>query len=82
MVDNWIASLAETMILFFSFSLCLPIRLLPFTFPLKRENQKGIVAFLDRHGSLTAVTVYSSNVGLFYQLVLQKFGALQDFKNK
>lgn len=72
MIENRVASIFETTIRFFSFFTILTNLLvaLYFTFSLlqKKNSNKSIV---NKPGTLTAVTVYITIVGLVYQILLR-----------
>lgn len=71
MIENRIASVAETTIRFFSFFTILTntIVAIYFTSLLIAENRRP--KLIDRPGTLTAITVYITVVCLIYQIVLR-----------
>lgn len=72
MLDNRIASISETTIRFFSFFTILTNLLVAVYFTLSIIIQKsGYLSILDKPGTLTAVTVYITIVGLVYQILLR-----------
>lgn len=72
MLDNRTASVAETLIRFFSFFTILTNTLVAVYFTLKvfktKEDSSGV---LHKPGSLTAITMYITVVGLVYQVALR-----------
>lgn len=73
MVENRTVSMGEATIRFFSFFTILTNLLVAvfFTFSLVRQKTKYLL-FLHKPGTLTAVTVYITVVGLVYQIVLRQ----------
>ncbi|OIR14362.1 hypothetical protein GALL_48350 [mine drainage metagenome] len=72
MMENRVASIAETTIRFFSFFTILTNSLVAIYFTLiifKIKN--GWFAIADKPGTLTALTVYITIVGLVYQILLR-----------
>ncbi|MGH2649177.1 MAG: Pr6Pr family membrane protein, partial [Ginsengibacter sp.] len=71
MIENRVTSVAETTIRFFSFFTILTNLLVALYFTLlfftKNENSK----LIDKPGTLTAVTIYITMVGLVYQVALR-----------
>jgi hypothetical protein len=72
MIENSVASVLETTIRFFSFFTILTNLLVAVYFTLSLIRQKnGSLWVVNKPGTLTAVTVYISIVGLIYQLILR-----------
>ncbi len=74
MIENRVASILETTIRFFSFFTILTNSLVAIYFTLyliiiKKKN--GSWSFIDKPGTLTALTVYITIVGLIYQIILR-----------
>lgn len=72
MIENRGASISETTIRFFSFFTILTNSLVAIYFTLiifKIKN--GFLAIIDKPGTLTAITVYITSVGLVYQIILR-----------
>lgn len=73
MVQNRVESMTETTIRFFSFFTILTNSLVAVFFTLRLFRPKaGDLAVLHKPGTLTAVTVYITVVGLIYQVVLRQ----------
>jgi hypothetical protein len=72
MIENRIASIGETSIRFFSFFTILTNLLVAVYFTLSsRKEKKGYLTIINKPGTLTAVTVYITIVGLVYQILLR-----------
>ncbi|PZX61939.1 Pr6Pr family membrane protein [Hydrotalea sandarakina] len=72
MIENRSASIGETTLRFFSFFTILTNSLVAIYFTLiVFKNKKGFFAIIDKPGTLTAITVYISIVGLIYQILLR-----------
>jgi hypothetical protein len=72
MIGNRVSSIGETTIRFFSFFTILTNLLVAIYFSYKTINLPSAQGnLLDRPGSLTAITVYITIVGLVYQVVLR-----------
>lgn len=72
MLENRVASINETTIRFFSFFTILTNSLVAIYFTLAIAKQKNrYLSMLNKPGSLTAVTVYITIVGLVYQIILR-----------
>src|SRR5688572_21115628 len=72
MVENRITSITETTIRFFSFFTILTNSLLALYFTLITfKTRPAYLSILDRPGTLTAITVYITIVGLVYQIILR-----------
>lgn len=72
MIEHRVASIGETTIRFFSFFTILTNTLVAIFFTLTLFNRKkGVLSILNKPGTLTAVTVYITIVGLVYQIVLR-----------
>lgn len=72
MIENRVTSINETTIRFFSFFTILTNSLVAIYFTLTIFKQKkGYLSILNKPGSLTAVTVYITIVGLVYQIILR-----------
>lgn len=72
MIENRVTSISETTIRFFSFFTILTNLLVTIYFTLiifKIKN--GFLAIIDKPGTLTAITVYITSVGLGYQILLR-----------
>ena len=72
MIENRRASISETTIRFFSFFTILTNLLVAIYFTLiifKIKN--GFLAIINKPGTLTAITVYITSVGLVYQIILR-----------
>lgn len=73
MIENSVASVGETTIRFFSFFTILTNSLVAFYFTyLALKGKQRQPNLLDQPGSLTAITVYITIVGLVYQFVLRQ----------
>jgi hypothetical protein len=72
MMENRIASYGETIIRFFSFFTILTNTLVAIHFTaISLSNNSKSNGFFNRPGTLTAVTIYITVVGLVYQVVLR-----------
>jgi hypothetical protein len=72
MVENRIASIGETTIRFFSFFTILTNSLVAIYFSLiTLKAEKRLFACIYQPGTLTAITVYITIVGLVYQIILR-----------
>jgi hypothetical protein len=72
MIENRVASMTETTIRFFSFFTILSNTLVAIYFTLSLFKQKnGFLSWTNKPGTLTAVTVYITIVGLVYQIILR-----------
>lgn len=71
MIDNRVASIFETTIRFFSFFTILTNIIVATYFTLSYFDNKHKLIGVARPGTLTAVTVYITVVGLVYQIVLR-----------
>jgi hypothetical protein len=72
MIENRVSSMTETTIRFFSFFTILTNSLVAVYFTATvLDIKKGVLALKDKPGTLTAVTVYITVVGLVYQIVLR-----------
>lgn len=72
MIENRVASVGETTIRFFSFFTILTNSLVAIYFTLIIfEIKNGWFAITDKPGTLTAITVYITIVGLVYQILLR-----------
>jgi hypothetical protein len=72
MVENRVASIGETTIRFFSFFTILTNSLVAIYFSLiTLKAEKGLWARIYQPGTLTAITVYITIVGLVYQIILR-----------
>ncbi|MEO6452991.1 MAG: Pr6Pr family membrane protein [Ginsengibacter sp.] len=72
MIENRVVSISETTIRFFSFFTILTNSIVAIYFTIvifKIKN--GFAAIIDKPGTLTAITVYITIVGLVYQVVLR-----------
>ena len=72
MIENRNASIVETTIRFFSFFTILTNTLVAFYFSCLFFNKKQESKIFEKPGTLTAITVYITIVGLIYQVVLRK----------
>lgn len=73
MIDNRVASIFETAIRFFSFFTILTNILVATYFTLIYLNNKQRLIVTRKPGTLTAITVYITVVGLVYQVVLRPY---------
>ncbi|GLU56934.1 hypothetical protein Dfri01_63950 [Dyadobacter frigoris] len=72
MIENRVASIFETTIRFFSFFTILTNLLVAIYFTLSLIRKKnGSLSIIHKPGTLTAVTVYITIVGLVYQIILR-----------
>ncbi|WP_395417704.1 Pr6Pr family membrane protein [Marinoscillum luteum] len=72
MVENRVASVGETTIRFFSFFTILTNSLVAIYFTWwVLQHKKGNPSILNKPGTLTALTVYITIVGLVYQILLR-----------
>lgn len=72
MINNRVASIFETTIRFFSFFTILTNSLVAIYFTLSLLKKKnGYQSIIDKPGTLTAITVYITIVGLVYQIILR-----------
>jgi hypothetical protein len=72
MVENRVTPITETTIRFFSFFTILTNSLVAIYFTASFSNfKKGIFSVLHKPGTLTAITVYITIVGLVYQVILR-----------
>lgn len=72
MIENRVASISETTIRFFSFFTILTNSLVAIYFTLVLFKPKNkFVAIIHKPGTLTAITVYITIVGLVYQVILR-----------
>lgn len=72
MMDNRVASVAETIIRFFSFFTILTNSLVAVYFTYQYSTgSSSIKSFFDKAGVLTAICLYITIVGLVYQIVLR-----------
>lgn len=73
MIENRVAPIVETTIRFFSFFTILTNSLVAFYFTLISLKIKNhLPAILNKPGTLTAITVYITIVGLVYQILLRQ----------
>jgi hypothetical protein len=73
MIENRVASFSETTIRFFSFFTILSNTLVAIYFTvLLQKNNTNNQSIINMPGTLTAITVYISIVGLVYQFVLRQ----------
>jgi hypothetical protein len=71
-IENRSASISETTIRFFSLFTILTNLLVAIYFTLVLfKIKKGVLAIINKPGTLTAVTVYITSVGLVYQIILR-----------
>lgn len=71
MVNNRAASVPETIIRFFSFFTILTNILVALYFTVLAVAKKDSVTFVSRPGTLTAIAIYITTVGVVYQVVLR-----------
>lgn len=72
MIENRVASINETTIRFFSFFTILTNSLVAIYFTLSfLKGKRNVPSTINKPGTLTAVTVYITIVGLVYQFVLR-----------
>lgn len=72
MIENRVASIGETTIRFFSFFTILTNSLVAIYFTLSfSKEKKGFLTIINKPGTLTAITVYITIVGLVYQIILR-----------
>src|SRR5688572_4623987 len=72
MVENRNAPISETTIRFFSFFTILTNSLVAIYFSAVLSNSKSnFITIINKPGTLTAVTVYITIVGLVYQIILR-----------
>ncbi|MES2797220.1 MAG: Pr6Pr family membrane protein [Bacteroidota bacterium] len=72
MIENRVASIFETTIRFFSFFTILTNSLIAIYFSLSLlKKRNGFLSNIDKPGTLTAIAVYITIVGLVYQIVLR-----------
>ncbi|MDQ2864461.1 MAG: Pr6Pr family membrane protein, partial [Bacteroidota bacterium] len=72
MVNNRAASVPETIIRFFSFFTILTNIMVALYFTALAVAKKDSVTFVNRPGTLTAITIYITTVGTVYQVVLRQ----------
>lgn len=73
MIQNSVTSLSESTVRFFSFFTILTNSLVAVFFTFSLAGQKGRhLSVLHQPGTLTAVTVYISVVGIIYQVILRQ----------
>jgi len=72
MIENRVAPILETTIRFFSFFTILTNTLVAVYFTLSYFNNKNKLIALNKPGTLTAITIYITVVGLVYQIVLRQ----------